>query len=98
MIRLIPKFTAVFLLAYTISACASPGARIDPHTMAFSPLSFDVPKSERLQLDNGTIVYLMTDHELPLVNITAYINTASFYDPEGKVGLAMLTGKAMRSG
>lgn len=44
------------------------------------------------------IVYLMTDHELPLVNVTAYIKTASIYDPEDKVGLAGLTGAVMRSG
>ncbi len=98
MIRRISKFTAVFLLACAISACIEPGARVDPRTMAFPPLSFNVPKSERFQLDNGTIVYLMTDHELPLVNITAYINTASYYEPEDKVGLAGLTGAVMRSG
>ncbi len=98
MIRLISKFTAVFLLACTICACAGPVTRVDPRTMTFPPLSFNVPKSERFQLDNGMIVYLMTDHELPLVNITAYINTASIYDPEDKVGLARLTGAVMRSG
>ena len=98
MIRLISKFTAVLLLACTISACTGPGTRVDPHTMIFPALSFNVPTSERFQLDNGTIVYLMTDHELPLVNVTAYINTASIYDPEDKVGLARLTGAVMRSG
>jgi predicted Zn-dependent peptidase len=66
--------------------------------MIFPALSFNVPTSERFQLDNGMIVYLMTDHELPLVNVTAYINTASIYDPEDKLGLARLTGAVMRSG
>jgi zinc protease len=98
MIRRISKFTAVFLLIYTLSACTGPGARVDPRTMIFPTLSFTVPMSERFQLDNGMIVYLMTDHELPLVNVTAYINTASLYDPEDKVGLARLTGAVLRSG
>ena len=98
MIRRISKFIAAFLLAYTISACTGPGARVDPRTMTFPPLSFTVPTSERFPLDNGTIVYLMTDHELPLVNVTAYINTASLYDPDDKAGLARLTGAVMRSG
>jgi zinc protease len=89
---------AVLLLICTISACTGPGTRVDPRTMTFPPLSFNVPKSERLQLDNGMVVYLMTDQELPLVNVTAYIKTASFYDPEDKVGLAGLTGAVMRSG
>ena len=98
MIRHIAKFTAVLLIAYTISACTGPGTRIDPRTMTFPALSFTVPKSERFLLDNGMIVYLMTDHELPVVNVTAYLNVDSLYEPEDKVGLARLTGAVMRSG
>jgi zinc protease len=98
MIRRISRCTAVFLLAYTIFACAGPGARVDPRTLTFPPLSFTVPASERFALENGTIVYLLTDRELPLVNITAYIDASSLYDPEGKMGLARLTGAVMRSG
>jgi len=98
MIRNIAKFIAVLLSFSTISACAGPAARIDPRTMTFPPLSFTVPTSGRFLLDNGMIVYLMTDHELPLVHVTAYLNVASLYEPEDKVGLAQLTGAVMRSG
>ena len=98
MMKLLSRFVALFGIVSAISACAGPGAQVDPRTMTFPPLSFAVPRSERFQLDNGTIVYLRTDHELPLVNLTAYINTGSLYDPEEKVGLAKLTGAVMRSG
>ena len=98
MIQYIAKLTAFVLIAYTISACTGAGARIDPRTMTFPALSFKIPKSERFHLDNGMIVYLMTDHELPMVNVTAHLNVASLYEPEEKVGLARLTGAVMRSG
>lgn len=71
---------------------------IDPRTLAFAPLEFQIPKSERVQLKNGMVVYLLQDRELPIVNLTAYLNAGSIYDPPGKVGLASLTGAALRTG
>jgi predicted Zn-dependent peptidase len=44
------------------------------------------------------IVYLLADHELPLVNITAYVNTGSIYESADKIGLSGLAGEVMRSG
>jgi len=73
-------------------------ASVDPRTLAFAPLEFQLPKSERLQLKNGMIVYLLQDQELPIVNVTAYLNAGSIYDPADKVGLAALTGATLRSG
>jgi zinc protease len=70
----------------------------DPRTMNFPPLTFQIPKTERVQLKNGMIVYLLQDHELPIVSLTAYLNAGSIYDPADKVGLAALTGAALRSG
>jgi len=70
----------------------------NPRTMTFPALAFEIPKSERVQLKNGMIVYLLQDHELPIVNMTAYLNGGSIYDPPGKVGLASLTSVALRSG
>ena len=78
------------------SALARPGA--DPRTMTFPELKFEIPKSERVQLTNGMVVYLLQDHELPIVNLTAYLNAGGIYDPPGKAGLASLTGAALRSG
>jgi predicted Zn-dependent peptidase len=70
----------------------------DPRTMTFPPLSFSVPKSERVVLENGMIVYLLEDHELPLVNMNAYVRTGAIYEPPEKAGLAGLTGTVIRSG
>lgn len=95
------KWKKLLLLATTIlsfSACAAPQKAVDPRTMAFPALKFEIPKSERVQLANGMVVYLLEDHELPLVSMTAYINTGSIYEPAEKAGLAGLTGAVMRSG
>jgi zinc protease len=70
----------------------------------FSELQFpalqeiQLPKYERYVLKNGLVVYLMEDHELPLVSGTALIKTGSRWEPGDKAGLAGLTGTVMRSG
>jgi predicted Zn-dependent peptidase len=70
----------------------------NPRNMVFPPLQFSIPKAERVVLKNGTPVYLLQDHELPIVTLTALIRTGSVYDPAGKSGLASLTGAQLRGG
>jgi len=82
----------------TLASCASPGTGVTPRTMTFTPLKFEIPKSQRAVLNNGMVVYMLEDHELPLVNMTAYINVGSIYEPAEKAGLAGVTGGVMRSG
>ena len=79
-----------------ISALA--GSTVDPRKMTFPPLVFQVPTAERVVLDNGMIVYLLADRELPLVSIQAYVGTGSVYEPVAKTGLASLTGAVLRGG
>jgi zinc protease len=86
------------LLIFTLPLAASAGDLPDPRSLAFPPLNFVVPKAERVLLDNGMVVYLMEDHELPQVSVTALIGTGSVYEPGSKVGLAGLCGAVMRSG
>jgi zinc protease len=88
--------TCIISLVLAVTAvCAAP---VNPRAMTFPPLKFQIPKSERIVMENGIIVYMLEDHELPTVSITAYIGTGSVYDPTGKTGLAGLTGAVMRSG
>lgn len=70
----------------------------DPRQMTFSPVAFNPPEPERVVLKNGIVVYLLEDHELPLVTVSATIRTGGWMDPSDKVGLAGLTGFAMRAG
>lgn len=66
--------------------------------LKFKPLDFTPPKVERLALENGMIIYLLEDHDLPLFHVTARIRTGAVYEPPEKAGLASLAGYVMRSG
>jgi len=66
--------------------------------MTFEPVVFTPPVPDRLVLGNGMVVYLLEDHELPLVTVTATIRTGGWLDPADKVGLAGIAGATMRSG
>lgn len=98
MIRSITRLLTLMLLTLCVTSCTATRQTANPRTMTFPPLAFEVPKSQRLQLSNGMTVYIQEDHELPLVSITAYVNTGSIYEPAEKAGLAALTGTVMRSG
>ena len=87
-----------FLGIFILSGCATTPKTVDPRTLSFAPLQFVIPKSERVTLKNGMILYLLEDHELPLVNMTSYIKTGSIYEPPDMTGLAGLTGTLIRGG
>jgi zinc protease len=76
-------------------------AKIPSHysDLKFPPLpSIQLPEYERYQLDNGMLVYLVEDHQLPLVTGTAMIRTGERLDPDSQLGLAEITGELMRTG
>ncbi len=84
-----------FMLSHQPSV-ASPKPYQD---LVFPPLpEVKLPDYQRQVLDNGLTVYLMEDHELPLVDGSALIRTGSRFEPATQVGLASLTGQLMRSG
>ncbi|MHC4296159.1 MAG: M16 family metallopeptidase [Planctomycetota bacterium] len=58
----------------------------------------EVPEVEQVTLANGMRLFLLEDHELPLVNISVRIRTGSIYEPAEKIGLASMTGEVMRTG
>ena len=92
---------AAVVMALTIpvlAACAGDFALGDPRQMTFKTVEFTPPDADRVVLNNGMVVYLLEDHELPLVSMTATIRTGSWLDPAEKIGLATLTGSTMRSG
>ncbi|HEY9908692.1 MAG TPA: pitrilysin family protein [Thermosynechococcaceae cyanobacterium] len=67
--------------------------------LTFGPIpEIKLPDYSRFQLSNGLVVYLMEDHELPLVSGTALIRTGDRWEPAEQVGLAELVGTVQRSG
>lgn len=59
---------------------------------------FRPQQPKRVQLSNGMVVFLQEDHELPLIEGTAFIRGGSKSEPEDKVGLVSIFGDAWRTG
>ncbi|MEZ5331728.1 MAG: pitrilysin family protein [Thermoanaerobaculia bacterium] len=87
------------ILLASIAALPSAAQVERPEQLTYPPLpEFDVPSPTRVELDNGMVVILLEDHELPLVDAVARIRTGSRLEPADRVGLASLTGSVMRTG
>jgi len=88
----------IALTVPVLTACVGNPVLGDPRQMTFKPVEFTPPEPDRVVLENGMVVYLLEDHELPLISITATMRTGSWLDPVEKIGLASLTGSIMRTG
>ncbi len=86
-----PTLLLVGLLAMTASATP-------PVLPGFPPLNFHPPKPVRTVLENGLVVYLLEDHELPLIHAEIYFQGGTQADPVDKIGLGSIFGEAMTNG
>lgn len=57
-----------------------------------------MPDIKEVTLANGMRLFLVEDHELPLINASAMIRTGSVYEEPNKIGLASICGEVMRTG
>jgi zinc protease len=91
---------AFLLLTFNLSSVAITTTEAKHYTELRLPPLPDVklPKYDRMTLKNGMVVYLMEDHELPLVNGRAVIRTGDRLEPGDKIGLGELVGTVMRTG
>ena len=91
---------AVVAIALLFRSPASVAATAKHYTeLEFPPLpELQIPEYTRAELDNGLVVYLMEDRELPLVEGTVTLRTGSRFEPADKIGLASLTGQLLRAG
>ena len=101
------KITFLSLVILPLLAVAQPAATPKAATVPpaswkdikFPPLpEFKLPKVEEATLPNGMKIYMLENHELPLVHGSALIRTGNLFDPADKIGLASVTGDTIRSG
>jgi zinc protease len=94
------RTASTLLLAAALALPAAAPAQVThAGEIRYPPLPrFDIPQPERVVLDNGMVVMLLEDHELPLVEATALIRGGSRLDPADKAGLAKLGATVMRTG
>ena len=57
-----------------------------------------IPEPATFTLSSGMRVFLLEDHELPLVQGLAMVRTGNLFDPPDKKGLSEFTAEVMRSG
>ena len=57
-----------------------------------------IPDVATFTLPNGIKLYLLENHELPVIRGSALVRTGNLFDPPDRVGLAGITGTVMRSG
>ncbi len=87
------------LLALIGGAMPAAGQAVRPSDIRYPQLpAWQIPAPDRVALPNGLVVYLLEDHELPLINVMVRIKTGSRYEPADKVGLADMTASVMRTG
>jgi zinc protease len=93
-------------LALTIAGIACAQTQVRPpvvlpsyKNLKYAPLPpLNPPKPAEVTLPNGMKVFLLEDHELPVVSGFALVRTGNLFDPPDKIGLAGLTGDVLRSG
>ncbi len=71
-----------------------------PEKLTFPELTYEPPGPAqfRVPLQSGPVAYVVPDRELPLVNISVLVRVGDYLDPEGKEGLAKLTGYLLTRG
>lgn len=91
------KRTLLFSMLMLFAVSAAAQKRYDE--IKYPKLNeFKKANVEEFQLDNGITFYLVEDKELPLIRVSATVRTGSLQDPQGKEGLASITGSLIREG
>ena len=95
-------FCLVVLPALLLFLAMRPAIAASPkpyNELQFAPLPpLKLPPYEQFTLKNGMKVFLMENHELPLVEGTLLVKTGSRNEQGTQTGLASITGSVMRSG
>jgi zinc protease len=67
--------------------------------LVYPPLKpVKIPEPVQFTLANGMRVFLLEDHELPLVSGLALVRTGNLFDPSDKRGLSSVMADVLRSG
>ncbi|NYF52694.1 M16 family metallopeptidase [Tunturiibacter gelidoferens] len=81
------------------AAPTAPATQVQPwKQIPIPPLpAFKPVQPHRVELENGIVLFLQEDHELPFINGTILIRGGSRDEPNAKVGLTSLYGETWRT-
>ena len=87
------------LVAVSPARAVVDDSRFDPKALTTPPLRrVQVPKPVRYVMPNGSVVFLLEDHDLPVVKGRALFKSSPLWVAAEKAGLDNVTGEVMRSG
>ncbi|HOZ70841.1 MAG TPA: insulinase family protein, partial [Chitinophagaceae bacterium] len=66
-------------------------------TFQITAQGYKLPAYEKFKLPNGLVIYLMEQHEVPLISVSAIFPAGAIYDGE-QSGLASLTAAGLKHG
>jgi predicted Zn-dependent peptidase len=89
-----PVFSFIFILFIVLSPGSVP---VSPLAASPGDNSFQLPEYEKFILENGLTVYLMEQHEVPLIHVSAVFPAGAVKD-NGQYGLASLTAEGLLLG
>jgi zinc protease len=82
-----------------VAAPAAAAGPLSPRDLKYAPLrAIQAPNIAAFTLPNGMKLYLLEDHDLPVVAGVALVRTGGLLDPPERIGLAQLAGITMRTG
>lgn len=88
----------ILVLCFALTSCTQ-NSPLHYKQLKYSKLGdIQIPEVQQVTLANGMQLFLLEDHELPLISVSARIRTGSIYEPPDKIGLAAITGTVMRTG
>src|SRR5947208_754832 len=88
-----------FTFLLIVAICSLPGGAQEWNKIPIPKLpAFHPQEPKRIELQNGMVMFLQEDHELPLIDGVARIRGGSRAEPAAKVGLISLYGEVWRTG
>ena len=106
------KLSSLIFILSAVLIAASPARALEPEPNAgvVQPFKiwkdvqpselkkFSAPVATRYELPNGMVVYLLEDHELPIVDFSMTIRAGDIHEPHDMTGINSATASIMRSG
>jgi predicted Zn-dependent peptidase/outer membrane lipoprotein-sorting protein len=91
--------TALIGLAVFASLAAGAAVAAGVSDIKYPKLNeIQLPKVERVALENGMVLMLVEDRELPLIKMRAMVKAGTTYEPRERRGLSELMSEAWRTG
>ncbi len=96
--KFLPLCLLLLLSFFSGAGCASSRIPDRPDELGKGEVRFELPKTDRWELENGLVVFYRRDEELPRMSGTIYFRGGSYFEPAELAGLSGAVGAQLREG